>query len=106
MAQCAKESSLGSWFDSKTATFGGSDVIDTVRGLVGHCANFDFQSMSEKIPKIDVPALKPFLLSTLRLNRREFTENEYGISFKTPEAWVPSLVHRNTCLLNKLVANN
>jgi len=90
-----KESSLGSWFDSKTATFGGSDVIDTVRGLVGHCANFDFQSMSEKIPKIDVPALKPFLLSALRLNRREFTENENGISFKTPEAWMTTPAMRS-----------
>jgi len=81
-------SSLGSWFDSKTATFGGSDVIDTVRGLVGHCANFDFQSMSEKIPKIDIPALRPFLLSSLRMNRREFTESNDLISFKTPEAWM------------------
>lgn len=90
-----KESSLGSWFDSKTSRFGGSDVIDTVRGLVGHCANFDFQSMSDKIPKIDVPALKPFLLSALRLNRREFTENENGISFKTPEAWMTTPAMRS-----------
>jgi len=80
--------SLGKWFDSKTATFGGQDVIETVRGLVGHCANFDYQAMSDKIPKIDVPALQPFFLSMLRVNRREFSETEQGISFKTPESWM------------------
>jgi len=87
-ANAADPLSLGNWFDSKTATFGGQDVIDTVRGLVGHCANFDFQSMSDKIPKIDVPALQPFFLSMLRVNRRDFTEDEQGVSFKTPEAWM------------------
>ena len=87
-ADSVSKPSLNSWFDSKTATFGGQDVIDTVRGLVGHCANFDFQSMSEKIPQIDIPALRPFLLSMLRINRREFQESERGISFKTPEAWM------------------
>jgi hypothetical protein len=51
--------------------------------------------MSEKIPKIDVPALKPFLLSALRLNRREFTESESGISFKTPDAWMTTPAMRS-----------
>lgn len=87
-ANSADPSSLGTWFDSKTATFGGKDVIDTVKSLVGHCANFDFQAMSDKIPKIDLPALQPFLLSMLRLNRRDFTESDLGISFKTPDAWM------------------
>lgn len=87
-ADSPDSSSLGSWFDSKTATFGGKDVIDTVKSLVGHCANFDFQAMSDKIPRIDLPAIQPFLLSMLRLNRRDFTENDHGISFKTPDAWM------------------
>lgn len=87
-ADTTDPSTLGTWFDSKTATFGGKDVIDTVKSLVGHCANFDFQAMSDKIPKIDLPALQPFLLSMLRLNRRDFTEGQDGISFKTPDAWM------------------
>ncbi|MDB4671564.1 SNF2-related protein, partial [Pirellulaceae bacterium] len=47
--------SLSKWFDEKTAKFGGEDVIDTVRDLIGHCSHFDFQAMSEKIPKLDLP---------------------------------------------------
>lgn len=94
--------SLSQWFDSKTAKFGGEDVIDTVRGLVGHCAHFDFQAMSDKIPRIDLPELRQFLLSMLRINRREFSDHESGISFKTPEDWMnlPSIrsTYRNVVL--------
>ena len=80
--------SLSSWFDEKTARFGGEDVIDTVRDLIGHCSHFDFQAMSEKIPKLDLPALRPFFLAMIKLNNRNYEETESGLSFKTPDRWL------------------
>ena len=75
------------WFDKKTANFGGKDVVETVKEIVGHCAKFDFQEVSSQIPKLDLPALRPFLLHMLVLNKRRVREDENGISFKTPENW-------------------
>jgi ERCC4-related helicase len=84
--QVPKES-LAQWFDHRTAQFGNEDVITTVRNLVGHCASFDFQEVSDQLPKIDLPALRPFFLSMLKLNRRRVEEREDGLAFSTPEAW-------------------
>jgi ERCC4-related helicase len=80
--------SLSSWFDRKTARFGDRDVIDTVRDLVGHCAKFDYDQVSPQLPKVDLPHLKPFLLSMLHLNSRRYKEEDAGLSFKTPEVWL------------------
>lgn len=88
--------SLSKWFDEKTATFGGHDVIDTVRDLVGHCSHFDFQAMSDKIPKLDLPALRQFFLAMLKLNNRNYEELDEGLSFKTPERWLTSPAIRTT----------
>jgi ERCC4-related helicase len=79
--------SLAQWFDHRTAQFGNEDVITTVRELVGNCARFDFQEISAQLPKIDLPALRPFFLSMLRLNRRRVEEREDGLAFRTPETW-------------------
>jgi hypothetical protein len=84
--QVPKES-LAQWFDHRTAQFGNEDVITTVRDLVGNCARFDFQEISDELPKIDISALRPFFLSMLRINRRRVEEKEDGLAFRTPEAW-------------------
>lgn len=76
------------WFDDKTATFGGEDVIDTVKQLFGNCAKFDYQQAKLDIPRLDLPDLKPFFESMLIFNRKRSKENEDGsISFKTPDEW-------------------
>ena len=79
--------SLAQWFDHRTAQFGNADVVKTVRDLVGNCASFDFQEISDQLPKVDLPALRPFFLSMLKLNRRRFEEKEGGVAFLTPEGW-------------------
>ncbi|MBM4092583.1 MAG: hypothetical protein FJ276_24670 [Planctomycetes bacterium] len=89
--------SLSSWFNQRTATFGGQDVVDTVRDLVGHCARFDFQETSSRIPKLDLPALRPFFLAMLALNNRRAQETERGLSFKTPEVWLNRAAARSMC---------
>ena len=80
--------SLDEWFDTKTTQFGGQEVIETVRELVGHTAKFDFQEVSADIPQIDLPSLAPFSRSMLSINGRRTREAENGISFLTPDAWL------------------
>jgi hypothetical protein len=62
-------------------------VIKTVQGLVGNCAKFDFQEASDQLPQTDLPALRPFFLSMLKLNRRRVEQRDDGLAFLTPEAW-------------------
>lgn len=76
------------WFDKKTARFGEQDVIDTVKELVGHCARFDFQSISSKLPKVDLNDLEPFFQGILIHNRRLPRSDALGLSFKTPDVWM------------------
>lgn len=83
-----------SWFDRASSQFGGQDVIDTVTDLIGNCARFDFQQVSERLPKVDLPDLKNFLIGMLVHNHRRCDETDSGLSFKTPEAWLvePSIL--------------
>jgi len=79
---------LSTWFDEKTAQFGGRDALETVRALVGNCAKFDFRTASRLIPRADLPDLEPFFSAALALNgRRPPTKTGDGLSFKTPDAW-------------------
>jgi hypothetical protein len=87
-AQVPKES-LGTWFDQRTATFGGRDVIATVKEIVGNCDRFDFQTAGKDVPPVDLPDLRPFLEAMLIQNRRRPRRSDDGsLSFKTPEAWL------------------
>lgn len=78
---------LSEWFDSKSARFGGHDVVETVRDLVGHCAKFDFQQVSSQIPRVDLADLRPFFVAMLEINHRKVQEDDRGLHFKTPDAW-------------------
>lgn len=81
--------SLGAWFDQRTATFGGLDVIKTVKEIVGNCDRFDFQSMGKDVPPVDLPDLRPFIEAMLIQNRRRPRRGEDGsLAFRTPEAWL------------------
>jgi SNF2 family DNA or RNA helicase len=87
-APASDEERLNRWFNATTASFGGEDLVDFVKNLAGSCEKFDFQEMSNKLPKIDLPALKPFFVSMVRLNGRVVQEDpEGGIEFISPEAW-------------------
>lgn len=86
-ANTVTSSSLSEWFDQKTAKFGGKDVLETVRNLVGHCAKFDYQEVSTLIPQVDLPDLKAFLTAILLLNHRQLNEEGDEFSFITPDIW-------------------
>jgi ERCC4-related helicase len=80
--------SLNQWFDQQTAHFGGVDVVQTVRDLVGNARQFDFQQVSDRLPLADLPDLKPFLEVALALNGRKMQESDGSIGFLTPEPWM------------------
>jgi SNF2 family DNA or RNA helicase len=86
-SQNVPRESLAQWFDHRTAKFGNSDVVKAVQDLVGNCARFDFQEISDELPKIDLPALRPFFLSMLKLNRRRVEQRDDSVAFRTPAAW-------------------
>lgn len=80
---------LDRWFDAKTATFGGSDAIDTVRNLVGNVARFDFDEVANQIPKVDLPDLVPFFKAVFAvMGRRPNQADDIRLSFKTPQLWM------------------
>ena len=79
--------SLTSWFDKKTAAFGGQSALETVRQMVGSCAKFDFQQVSDEIPQVDLPAMQPFFESMLALNSRRPTKTENTMTFLSPDDW-------------------
>uniref|UniRef100_B8HYW4 Helicase domain protein n=1 Tax=Cyanothece sp. (strain PCC 7425 / ATCC 29141) TaxID=395961 RepID=B8HYW4_CYAP4 len=78
---------LNSWFDGKTARFGGQDALQTVRDLVGHCASFDYRELAGQLLEVDLPALRPFFTGMLMHNHRQARFTEDGLSFRTPEGW-------------------
>jgi superfamily II DNA or RNA helicase len=89
-AAAVSPGSLSQWFDSKTAKFGGQDVIKVVKDIVGHCEKFDFRQVSSQIPRVDLPALQPFFEGMLARNGRRVLKDGNGLSFKTPDSWLNS----------------
>lgn len=78
---------LDGWFDQQTSTFAGQDAVDLAKEMVGNCAKFDFHQASEQLPRVDLPDLRPFLVSALLHNHRRPTVEDGCLSFKTPDAW-------------------
>ena len=80
--------SLREWFDTGTATFGGEDAVETVRGLVGHVARFDFGAVASQIPQVDLPDLVPFFKAVLAVrSRRPDQTADFRLSFRPPDEW-------------------
>ena len=86
-AEVAPEA-FSDWFARKTSKFGDRDVLDTVRQLLGHSTRFDFQQVSGRLPRVDLPDLKPFFASMIAMNGRRIQEADDGFSFLTPELWL------------------
>ena len=79
---------LDDWFDTATATLGGQDAVNAVRSLVGHVARFDFGTVAEQIPKVDLPDLVPFFKALLAIRgRRPDQAEEVRLRFRPPEEW-------------------
>jgi ERCC4-related helicase len=79
--------SLNSWFDEKTQTLGGKNVIQTVTELVGKAQSFDLSGL-KGVPKLDLQDLQPFFKTMLIFNSRRLDKNEnIGFNFIIPDSW-------------------
>ncbi|HYD16450.1 MAG TPA: DEAD/DEAH box helicase [Candidatus Nanoarchaeia archaeon] len=87
-AQFVPRAKLDEWFDSQTGQMGGEDAVRVVQDLLGHAQHFDFAQISERVPKLDLPDLGAFFRLALRYNRRQITDADGGLAFKTPDAWI------------------
>lgn len=78
---------ISEWFDQRTATLGGADVIEAVRTLVGQVNKFDFQQVSSRLPRVDLPDLRPFVEASLVANGKQPMNTPEGLTFNTPDTW-------------------
>ena len=79
---------LDDWFDEATATFGGEDAVNAVRSLVGHVARFDFGTVADQIPQVDLPDLVPFFKAILAVRgRRPDQAEDVQLRFRPPKEW-------------------
>jgi superfamily II DNA or RNA helicase len=85
--QTLPKDKMQDWFNQQTGTFGGQDVLEAVRLLVGNVSKFNFRDFSERLPKVELKDLAQFLETALTLNGRKSFTSESGLTFKTPEEW-------------------
>ena len=78
---------LKTWFDQRTATLGGRDVVDTVRDLFGSVSRFDFQQVGRDLPRVDLPDLERFFTRSVGRHGHRVFRRRAGLEMKTPDAW-------------------
>ena len=78
---------LKTWFDQRTATLGGRDVVDTVRDLFGSVSRFDFQQVGRDLPRVDLPDLERFFMTAVARHGHRVFRRHAGLEMKTPDAW-------------------
>jgi len=96
--KCQNDENLSQWFDTKTKTLGGNDIIETVNKLVGNASKFDLSGL-DTVPRVDLPNLLPFLEKMLLLSRRKTKIENNTISFITPDEWKGLGILRNYDLI-------
>lgn len=91
---------LDHWFDQKTQSFGGEDIVSAVKSLVGNAQGFDLSGLKD-VPPIDLPDLEPFFAGMLSYNKRRPNVDDGKYTFKTPDEWLntPGVRHRYESLL-------
>lgn len=76
---------LKNWWDSESSRFGGDDALETARRLLGGVAKYDFSTVAEEIPRLDLPQLEPFFRNAAKTHGRRVTTSDAGLSLATPE---------------------
>lgn len=79
------------WFDARSGTLGGQDALEAVRALLGNVSRYDFGAVRGEIPRLDLPALEPFVRNAMQVMGRRVTRGSDGLSVATPEAWKGSI---------------
>lgn len=82
---------LGDWFDARTAQLDGRDIVKTVREMFGNVRRFDFASVSDELPRSDLPDLEGFIKLALRRHGRRIQRSgsdSAGLEALAPEKWI------------------
>ena len=90
-AMAKPRETLKSWWDAESNRFGGDDALETARRLLGGVAKYDFSTMAEEIPRLDLPQLEPFFRNAAKTHGRRVTTSEAGMSLATPEIMLDNL---------------
>lgn len=83
----ADEETLSKWFDAKSGTIGGKDVVKTVQQVFGNAARFDYHQVSSVLPRVDLPDLLPFWKNLLSAKERRLSVDGDLLTFNTPDDW-------------------
>lgn len=78
---------LAQWFDERSATIGGKDVVDGVRDMLGNVSRFDFNRVGRNLPQVDLPDLERFLKLELERQGRRAMNRDDGLEVLAPEDW-------------------
>jgi hypothetical protein len=76
---------LKSWWNESSNRFGGGDALETARNLLGSASKYDFSSMSQEIPKLDLQNFEPFFRNAAKTHERQVRRTDSGLSIATPE---------------------
>ena len=83
----ADDETLAKWWDAKSATIGGKDVVKTVKDVFGNVSRFNYQQVSSVLPRVDLPDLLPFWKNILAFRGRRLSVRDDGLEFVTPNEW-------------------
>ncbi len=83
----ADDETLSKWFDAKTGTIGGKDVVKTVQQVFGNVARFDYHQVSQTLPRVDLQDLIPFWKNLLSVKERRLFVDGDLLTFNTPDDW-------------------
>ena len=83
----ADDETLSKWFDAKSGTIGGKDVVKTVQEVFGNAARFDYHQVSLTLPRVDLPDLIPFWKNLLAAKERRLFSDGDLLTFNTPDDW-------------------
>lgn len=87
-AHARQPETLANWFRAESATFGGRELVETVRDIFGNVARFDFQAAAAQIPRVDLADLESFMRRSMALLGRRFVKQPDGsYSLVAPEKW-------------------
>ncbi|WP_454888730.1 DEAD/DEAH box helicase [Sphingobium indicum] len=81
---------LTQWFDQRSATIGGRDVVESVRNMLGSVSRFDFAQVGRNLPQVDLPDLERFLKLELERQGRRAMSRADGLEVNSPDAWSKS----------------
>lgn len=84
----ADDATLARWFDVKAATIGGKDIVKTVKDVFGNVSRFNYDQVSDLLPRVDLADLQSFFKNILSFRGRRLSVRDGALEFITPSEWM------------------